>query len=395
MKRIVLAALVLAGCRAAPPAERYGFVARLGNDTVAVESVTRTGNTLTSDETDRFPMVRERHTVITLGPDGGVERLVSDVHTPGDSAAHRNRHVTAEVRNDTVHLTKVDSGGTKSYAFATGGAVVVPHVDQMYSLYEQRFLAAHAQAAAAKKSADTVHLRQFYVDREFDRFPLHSAVVRVLPNGRMEIEHDWLAGTGEATVDSIGRLQHYSGAQTTYRIEVDRLATPPDVKPIYDRFAALEAKNGVKSLSVRDTTRASIGSASFSVDYGRPLARGRQLVGGIIPLDQVWRTGANAATQFTTSAPVTLAGLELPAGTYTLWTVPRADRVELIVNKQHGQWGTSYDRAQDLGRAPVTTETLARPVEQFTISIVPKDAQHGTLAMEWGPFRWTAPIVVR
>ena len=394
MKRIVLAALVLAGCRAEAPAERYGFVARLGNDTVSVESVTRSGNTLTSDETDRFPMVRQRHTVMTLGPDGGVERLVSDVHTPSEPPAQRDRHIVAEVKDDTVHLTKRDSAGMKSYTFATGGSVVVPHVDQMYSLYEQRFMAAHLHAAAAKKSTDTVRLRQFYIDRDFDRFPLHSAVVRVLPNNKMEIEHDWLAGTGEATVDSIGRLQHYSGAQTTYRIEAERLATPPDVKAVGDQFAALEAKNGVKSLSVRDTTRASIGSASFSVDYGRPLARGRQLVGGIIPLDHVWRTGANAATQFTTSAPITLAGLRLPAGTYTLWTVPRADRVELIVNKQHGQWGTSYDRAQDLGRAPLGTETLSKPVEQFTISIAPKDKKHGTLAMEWGPFRWTAPIVV-
>ena len=82
------------------------------------------------------------------------------------------------------------------------------------------------------------------------------------------------------------------------------------MKAIGEQFAAAEAKSGVKSLSVRDTTRASVGSASFSVDYGRPLARGRQLVGGIIPLDQVWRTGANAATQFTTSAPITLAGLQ-------------------------------------------------------------------------------------
>jgi hypothetical protein len=394
MKRIVLAALVLAGCRAAPPAEHYGFVAKLGNDTVAVESVTRSGNTLTSDEADRFPVVRQRHTVITLAPNGGVERLVSDVHEPNQPPGKRDRRIVAEVRNNSVHLTKTDSTGTISKDFATGGSVVVPHVDQMYSLYEQRFLAAHEHAAAAKKSADTVHLRQFYIDREFDNYPLHSAVVRVLPNDKMEIEHDWLAGTGEATVDSIGRLQHYSGAKTTYRIEAERVATPPDVKAIGAQFAATEAKNGAKQLSVRDTTRASIGSASFSVDYGRPLARGRQLVGGIIPLDHVWRTGANAATQFTTSAPITLAGLKLPAGTYTLWTVPRADRVELIVNKQHGQWGTSYDRAQDLGRAPVGTETLSKPVEEFTISIVPTDKKRGTLAMEWGPFRWTAPIVV-
>jgi hypothetical protein len=151
----------------------------------------------------------------------------------------------------------------------------------------------------------------------------------------------------------------------------------------------------MKQLSVRDTTRASIGNATLSVDYSRPLARGRVLLGDIIPYDRVWRTGANAATQFTTTAPITLAGLQLPTGTYTLWTVPHATGADLIVNKESGQWGTGYDDSRDLGRAPMTTAALQTPVEEFTISIVGSDAHHGTLAMEWGPFRWTAPIVVR
>jgi hypothetical protein len=69
--------------------------------------------------------------------------------------------------------------------------------------------------------------------------------------------------------------------------------------------------------------------------------------------------------------------------------------VELIVNRQTGQWGTAYGPAHDLARVPMTSETPATPVEQFTISIEAGDARHGTLAMAWGPFRWTAPIVVR
>ena len=83
------------------------------------------------------------------------------------------------------------------------------------------------------------------------------------------------------------------------------------------------------------------------------MARGRTLLGDVISYDRIWRTGANAATQFTTSAPVTLAGLSLPAGTYTLWTVPRVRGVDLIVNRQTGQWGTEYSRAKDLGMAPM------------------------------------------
>jgi hypothetical protein len=115
----------------------------------------------------------------------------------------------------------------------------------------------------------------------------------------------------------------------------------------------------------------------------------------VISYDRVWRTGANAATQFTTSAPITLAGLSLPAGTYTLWTVPHVGRVDLIVNKQTGQWGTEYRRAQDLGTVPMSSDSVDTPVEKFTISIQPGDARHGTLGMAWGTFRWTVPIVVQ
>jgi hypothetical protein len=146
---------------------------------------------------------------------------------------------------------------------------------------------------------------------------------------------------------------------------------------------------------VRDTARATIGAATFSVDYGRPLLRGRTLLGDVISYDRVWRTGANAATQFTTSAPITLAGLSVPAGTYTLWTVPHVSGVELIVNQQTGQWGTEYGRDHDLGRAPMKSDSVAPPVEKFTISIESIDPSHGTLAMTWGTFRWTAPIVVQ
>ena len=397
MKRFLFAVLLLEACSTAQPAERYGFVARLGNDTVSLESVTRTGNTVTSDEVDRFPVLRQRHTEITLSPNGGIAHLVMDITTPSEPTGQRHRRVEADVKGDTVHLSKRDSTGVKSYTFPNGGGITMAHLPQMYSLYELYFAAALRHLAEQQKGVgDTAQLRQFYIDREFDRFPLHGGIVKQTANDRAEIEHDWLAGTGVATLDSNRHLVHYSGAGTTYKVEVERLATPPDVSPVFTHFAALEAKNGgARQLSVRDTTRATVGAASFTVDYSRPLARGRQLIGSIIPYDEVWRTGANAATQFSTSAPITLAGIQVPAGTYTLWTVPRKDGAELIVNKQIKQWGTSYDRAQDLARAKLVTETNATPVEEFTISIVKADDHHGTLAMEWGPFRWTAPIVVR
>jgi hypothetical protein len=295
-------------------------------------------------------------------------------------------------------MTKRDETGSKRWAFAHKGQPVVAHVPQMYSLYELYFAAALAQPShASTPAADTIQLRQFYIDREFDRFPLAHATVRRLPGNRAEVWHDWLAGVGDAVLDSTHRLLRYSGARTTYKVDVTRITDPVDVQAIGTRFAALEKQGGnVRQLSVRDTARATIGVANFSVDYGRPLARGRKLLGDVVPFDYVWRTGANAATQFTTSSPISLAGMAVPAGTYTLWTVPRASGVaDLIVNKQFGQWGTEYDGARDLGMAHMQTDMASAPVERFTISILGVDARRGTLVIAWGPFKWTAPIVVQ
>jgi DUF2911 family protein len=394
MKRFIIVGLALAACHPGQPAERYGFIARLGRDTVSVESVTRRGNSVTSDEVDRFPRVRQRHTEIELAPDGGIRHLVMDIVTPSEPPKQRNRRVTVNVTRDSVHITKRDSTGTVRRDFATGGGIAMAHLPQMYSLYELYFAAALGRMPSRPASGDTAHLRQFYIDREFDRFPLHTGRVWRQPDGTVRISHDWLSGIGEAVVDSSHRLQSYSGARTTYKVAVTRVADPPNVETVGQQFAALETKNGFAQLSVRDTARATIGAATFTVDYGRPLARGRELLGKLLPFDYVWRTGANAATQFATSAPITLAGMRVPAGTYTLWTVPRAKGADLIVNKKSGQWGTEYDGAYDLAMARMTTDSLTVPVEKFTISITAADARHGTLAMEWGPFRWTAPIVV-
>jgi hypothetical protein len=224
---------------------------------------------------------------------------------------------------------------------------------------------------------------------------MHRGWVHPRAGGKVELRHGWLAGTGDVTVDSSGRMLTYSGARSTYKVVVRRTTHVPDIDSLAERLGAAERRTGQQQLSVRDTADAIIGAATFWVDYGRPLARGRALLGDVIPYDRVWRTGANAATQFTTSAPIALAGLPVPAGTYTLWTVPRAGGVDLIVNRQSGQWGTGYNRAHDLGRGPMQSNSVDTPVEQFTIAIEPRDDRRGTLAIAWGTFRWTAPIMVR
>lgn len=394
---LFLFALAAIACHPKAPEQRYGFIARLGNDTVSVESITRHGNRVVVDGVDRFPRVRRRHTEIELGPGSTIRRLVMDIHTPSEPANQRERHVTADVTADSVHILQTDDAGKLRHEFATNHAVAMAHVPQMYSLYELYFDAAFARADSLKRGVgDTVQLRQFYIDREFDRFPLHHGVVRLLADHKAEIQHDWLSGTGQATFDSAGHMITYSGARTTYLVNVARLDSQPDIKSIADRFEATEAAaGGFKQLSPRDTVRSTIGNDSITVDYSRPLARGRALLGNVVPYERVWRTGANAATQFTTSAAIKLADIQLAAGTYTLWTVPHQNGVDLVVNGQSGQWGTEYNHARDVGVAPMQSTKLSTPVDQFTISVVANGDRRGTLTMEWGDFHWSAPIEVR
>jgi hypothetical protein len=388
--------MLLVSCQPAP-AKRYGFLTMLGQDTISVESIVRQGNTLESDEVDRFPRVRIRHTVVKLNDDGSIRHLVMDIRTPSEPSGERDRTVVADVAHNNVHLSKTDSTGTVNRDFPTGGRMVVAHVPQMYRLYELYFATALKQLATSKLSTGgPVQLRQFYIDREFDRFPLGDASVTPVGKGKLEITHDWLAGTGEALVDSVDDLLSYSGNRSTYKVETIRLSTAPDVKAIATRFEAKESAAGsVQSLSVRDTVRTQIGNAMFTIDYGRPLARGRTLLGQVIPYHRVWRTGANAATQFTTTTPIKLGDLQVPAGTYTLFTAPHPSGVDLIVNKKSGEWGTEYNGSLDLGRVGMASETANVPVEKFTILVVPGDHRHGKLVLEWGSFRWTVPIEVQ
>src|SRR5580704_1818688 len=120
--------------------------------------------------------------------------------------------------------------------------------------------------------------------------------------------------------------------------------------PVLALHADTPARDSV--LSPRDTARATIGKAHVLVDYGRPSKRGRVIFGSLVPYGQVWRTGANAATTFVIDKDLTIGAQTVPAGTYTLYTLPSASNWLLIINKQTGQWGTEYDQSQDLVRIP-------------------------------------------
>ena len=129
-----------------------------------------------------------------------------------------------------------------------------------------------------------------------------------------------------------------------------------------------------------------------TIDYSRPFAKGRKIYGGLVPYDKVWRTGANEATSLKTDVALDINGTKVPAGSYTLYTLPSSGTWKLIINKQTGQWGTEYNENQDLARIDMKKSQTKAPVEQFTISFDKKGNDAADLVLEWETLRLTVPV---
>ncbi len=123
---------------------------------------------------------------------------------------------------------------------------------------------------------------------------------------------------------------------------------------------------------------------TITLHYNTPSMRGRKIFGGLVPYDHWWRTGANPATTLVTPVRLHIGRLDVPAGTYTLYTLPsQRDAWMLIVNKQTGQWGTIYHQDQDLGRTPMEQNALAAPQETMSLSFANTHGNTTQLHMKW------------
>ena len=154
------------------------------------------------------------------------------------------------------------------------------------------------------------------------------------------------------------------------------------------------AQQQTPPLSPPAKAEGSVAGKTITVDYSSPRMRGRKIMGELVPYGKVWRTGANAATTLTTPSDLMIGTLHVPAGTYTLFTIPGETEWTLIVNKQTGQWGTRYDETQDLGRTAMAVAKLDKPLEEMTIAIRPGSGGTGVLAVEWENTSATVPVVV-
>jgi hypothetical protein len=159
-------------------------------------------------------------------------------------------------------------------------------------------------------------------------------------------------------------------------------------------FATTEVHINARRIGARwyEEDASLTGPSRIAIAYGQPHARGRRIEGGLVPLDTVWRFGANAATSLHTDVDMTLGDVRLEAGDYSLFVLYSRTGWLLIVNRRTGIWGSDYDRTRDVGRIPLTARTLAEPEESLSIYLVPESARpaqgyaelRGILRIKWG-----------
>jgi len=173
-----------------------------------------------------------------------------------------------------------------------------------------------------------------------------------------------------------------------------RLLTLSTVAALVGTTLAIGQTQKKARLSPAAVVSARIGGNEIKINYGRPHTKDpktgemRKIWGGLVPYGEVWRTGANEATVLTISEPIVIGGYDLPAGKYSLFTVPTAgEGAKLIINKKTGQWGIPYNEAHEkeneLARVDLKRAATPESVEQFTISIEPTGAESGQIRFAW------------
>jgi hypothetical protein len=146
-------------------------------------------------------------------------------------------------------------------------------------------------------------------------------------------------------------------------------------------------------VSLRTATITDLGSAVVGIEHAQPSKRSRTIWGALVSYGKWWMPGADEATTLTTSAPIAFGSLAVPAGEYTIYTLPTADEMTLIINRDVNVFHTVYRSSRDLGRVPMTLRTLDTPVEKLTFRVEPSPGG-GVLKLIWDDREYSAPFVV-
>ena len=380
MRSLVVLACALAALTPATSQaqDASAFIVRLGGDTLSLEQFTRTSAQVRGEFVFRSPRSLYRTYFMDLNPDGTVRRFELVTRTLGVEPAPPVTRSTVEFKGDSAIMVspRGDSTVTRTVAVRKGA---VPLLNGVMGSMDQ---IARQYRASGK---DTLQLDLVT--------PGSTTLLKgtVYRKGNDKLNLDVVTQLGKIppfvlTLDEQGGLKQFSGKGSVFQADGERIKNVNLVAA-----TQLFEYRPLGALSARDTVRMSVGDSTLWVDYGRPQRRGRDIFGGVVPWNEVWRTGANAATQLHTPVELMVGETTVPPGTYSVWTLPSKTGWKLILNRQFGQWGTQYDASRDLARVDMKVDILAAPVETMTIDLKP-DATGTLLEISWDKTKVSVPL---
>ena len=371
MKKLLFALLIAAAvvsCKSPNTSNEAGFITLLGNDTLAVESFTKSNDLFSAKVVLRSPSISLRKYDLTYA-NGDFSTLEVTDYDPAqgfNGAGTLVQRMTRQQDSLVVESEGRDGMTSRTVAFEKG---MLPFIDMVHWPYDLAF------NNAVKNPNDSINQR-LWTGRSFSTFVIakegsDSLTIRRPSRGVMGVD-----------IDTNGDIQLLDAGLTTRKLKVRR-AKNVDINKVAASFAE-DDKNGKKfgELSGAPEGHFEFKGAEFDVSYGSPQKRGREIFGGIVPWGQLWRTGANRATHFKTSKDLKIGDLDIPAGEYTFFTIPEPNGGTLIINKQTGQNGQSYNEERDLGRVPMKISKQNEITEPFTIKVVESD-KGGVIQLIW------------
>ncbi|HEY2896026.1 MAG TPA: DUF2911 domain-containing protein [Gemmatimonadaceae bacterium] len=394
MNKMIVSLLALTTTQlvSAPVDEKASFITTLGRDTVVVESVARAGNRVTGDIIVRVPATVRVHYDVELRADGSVARSSYESDPMGAKNMAGSR-LTLDFEGDSVRAT-LDSAGQKGKVVHRVPKGVVPMLmtgfGASYGLYSAIGLYELLLERTKPSANDTLVVPA--IDIANGTISKRKFLAR--SDTQIDVDYFGILWT-HLTVDPTGQITAADARETTEKTKTERTQSV-DIGALAKSFASADRSGkGVGAASPNLIAKGTVGGQPVVVSYGSPRRRGRVILGAVVPYDKVWRTGANEATVLTFDKDMTIGGAPVPAGAYSLWTIPKPDgTVQLIINRQHGQWGTNYDPAQDLVRVPMKASTAPAPQENFAIDI-PGSGDSAELRISWDVFVWSVPLALR
>jgi len=366
------------------PTATRTLVTTLGSDTLSVEEYTRTETEVSGVIVARSPSTYVTTYTASFSPDGTIQKL-SAQRAAAKSDGSREIGLTWTVSLTDGEATIVREGGQNPGT----STIEAPHgaIPTLGSSAAAGFV--FEQIGRQFDDAESQDAETWLISPT-STAPRQNASKMVSADS---ISMDFFGSPRLGWFGEDKQLLGVSGSLTTMKSEARR-SLSLNVEGFANRWAAMdEAGQGIGNPSPRAELTQSVAGTDLEIIYSQPAKRGRDIWGGLVPYDEIWRTGANSATMFSTSKDLVVEGTAIPAGSYTLWTTFTADSQTLIFNSQTGQWGTNYDAEQDFARVSMASAAAPAFSERFTISAEDADGG-GTLNLDWDETRFSVHFTV-